>query len=98
MHDAGFDLRKWVTNDPELRNYIASMELSKGNASVTGDDLTYFEVLTANITSHEKTVLGLSWDTTSDDFVFRFDNLVEKCLSMTLTKRNILCLHLFLIP
>ena len=90
MHDAGFDLRKWVTNDPELRNYIASTELSEGNAPVKGDDLTYFEVMSANINSHEKAVLGLSWDTTSDDFVFRFDNLVNKCLNMALTKRNIL--------
>ena len=39
MQDAGFDLRKWVTNDPELRNYIASTELSEGNAPVKGDDL-----------------------------------------------------------
>ena len=27
MQDAGFDLRKRVTNDPELMNYISSLEV-----------------------------------------------------------------------
>ncbi len=70
MHDASFDLRKWVTNDPELRNYITSMEVSKGNIPVEVD-LMYFEAASTNIDSPAKTVLGLSWDTTSDDFVFQ---------------------------
>lgn len=29
MLEAGFDLRKWVTNDPELRAYISSSESEK---------------------------------------------------------------------
>ncbi len=70
MHDADFDLRKWVTNDPELRNYISlAMEVSKGNIPVEVDDLTYFEAASTNIDSPAKTALCLSWDTTSDDFV-----------------------------
>jgi hypothetical protein len=52
--------------------------------------MTYFEVTSTNIDTDAKTVLGLLWDTTSDEFVFRFDNLLSKCCSMTLTKRNIL--------
>jgi hypothetical protein len=52
--------------------------------------MTYFEVTSTNIDTDAKTVLGLSWDTTSDEFVFRFGNFLSKYCSMTLTKRNIL--------
>jgi hypothetical protein len=65
-------------------NYISSKEIDKESVLVQADDMTYFEVTSTNIVS------GLSWDTTSDEFVFRFDNLLSKCCSMTLTKRNIL--------
>ena len=37
MQDASFDLGKWVTNDPQLRNHIGSRELTEGNAPVKGD-------------------------------------------------------------
>ena len=49
MQDAGFDLRKWVTNDPELMNYISSKEVDKESVPVQADDMTYFEVTSTNI-------------------------------------------------
>ena len=73
-----------------MRNYISSKEVNKGSEPVQADDMTYFETTSTNIGTNTKTVLGLSWDTNSDEFVFRFDNLWSKCSSMPLTKRNIL--------
>ena len=62
MLEAGFDLRKWVTNDRELNKYIASRENEKINSQSHGDDSTYFEVMSPNIDTHHKTVLGMGWD------------------------------------
>jgi hypothetical protein len=90
MLEAGFDLRKWITNDRELNEYIASRESEKINSQPQGDDSTYFEVMSPNIDTHRKTVLGMEWDTSKDEFVFRFDDLIKKCDSITQTKRNLL--------
>ena len=51
---------------------------------------TYFEVMSLSINTHHKTVLGMEWDTEKDEFVFRFDDLLKKCDSITQTKRNLL--------
>ena len=80
---------KWTTNDRELNEYIASME-SKSNSPSPGDDNTYFEVMSPSVNSHHKTVLGIELDTEKDEFIFRFDDLREKCDSITQTKRNLL--------
>ena len=89
MSEAGFDLRKWTTNDRELNEYIASME-GKSNSPPPGNDNTYFKVMSPSINTHHKTVLGMEWDTEKDEFVFRFDDLLKKCDSITQTKRNLL--------
>jgi hypothetical protein len=89
MQEAGFELRKLVTNDPQLKGYINNREIDETKVPVQ-DDSTYFEITTNNIDTSCKTVLGLTWDTTSDEFFFCFDNLINRCCNMTLTKRNIL--------
>ena len=35
-------------------------------------------------------VLGLNWDTTSDKFIFNFDNIFSTAVNLPVTKRNIL--------
>ena len=67
--EAGFDLRKWVTNDKELAEYIAPRENEDRNLS-KDNDITYFEVTSPNTTVEHKVVLGVGWDTTSDELIF----------------------------
>ena len=90
LSEAGFDLRKWVTNDKELAGYIASKENGDGNLLGKDNDMTYFEATSPNITVEHQVVLGVGWDTTSDEFIFRFDDLISKCATIKHTKRNIL--------
>ena len=90
MLEGGFNLRKWTTNDRKLNDYIVSRESEKVNSVTGSDDGTYFEIMSPNIDTRNKTVLGMEWDIERDEFVFRFDNLLQKCGSITQTKRNLL--------
>jgi hypothetical protein len=54
------------------------------------DDMTYFEIMSSNVNSNNKTVLGVTWDTLTDEFVFQFDEFLEKCAVLQRTKRNLL--------
>ena len=51
--------------------------------------MTYFETTSPNITAEHNVVLGVEWDTTSDELLFRFDDLVSKCATIKHTKRNL---------
>jgi len=75
LSKAGLELRKWVTNDPKLRIFIESCK----TVSCTNSG-----------SENRKQVLGLDWDTVSDEFLFGFDKFVKKCDGIFLTKRNIL--------
>ena len=87
-----FELRKWVTNDPMLiGSYISSKEQDESNVKQQ-DDITYFESTATSIDTSCKTVLGLTWDTTADEIVFKFDNLMARSSNSPLTKRKILSL------
>ena len=35
-------------------------------------------------------VVGLEWDTNTDEFVFRFEDLLGRCLAVEQTKQNLL--------
>ena len=96
MLEAGFDLRKWETNinHKELKAYITSQESCQLDTSPRADDTTYSKT-TCNSSVEEtkhSMVLGLERDTIADEFVFRFDDLLSKCLAMEQTKRNLLSL------
>jgi hypothetical protein len=90
MLEGGFELRKWVTNDPELRAYISSTMGDKPDSQPLGEDLTYVEVMSPNLVTPNQAVLGVAWDTIMDEFVFQFDNLLSKCASLEQTKRHLL--------
>ena len=81
LSEAGFDLRKWVTNDKELAEYITPRENEDSNLLSKDNDMTYFEATSPNTTVEHKVVLGVGWDTTSDELIFRFGKH---------TKRNLL--------
>jgi hypothetical protein len=52
--------------------------------------MTYFEIMSPDVKTNNKIVLGLEWDTNRDEFVFRFKDLLSKCAVMERTKRNLL--------
>ena len=82
MEEGGFKLRKWETNDIKLREMIHD---------VMGQDdcLTYAKEELGDSQIYRK-VLGLNWDTVTDDIVFEISRFGVNGLSLSATKRNIL--------
>ena len=87
----GFDLRKWITNDSNLQSYINDQEniITDKNSDIN-DNVTYLESQLIENDSLFAKVLGIDWDTETDEFVFRFTNFIEKARTLEPTKRNIL--------
>ena len=89
MNDAGFNLRKWKTNDTKLQDIFDKKEGKLLDNVVPIDDITYSETLNDSIVQNQK-VLGLEWDTNTDEFVYRFDSFIQKANELPPTKRNVL--------
>ena len=93
LSEAGFYLRKWVTNDPELQRYFNSLSCADKLEVENGDDISYFEAqegCVKHVNKNLKRVLGVGWNLDTDEFVFEFDNFLSKGTSDKLTKRDIL--------
>ena len=86
MLKAGFSLRKWVSNDNSLREFIKTKET---NLESVSDSVTYLEEV-INTKDCTKRVLGLEWDIYTDEFVLRFDDFLQKSIGVKWTKRKIL--------
>ena len=54
------------------------------------DEMTYFESVSPSVDTAYKSVLRVQWDTSTDEFVFCFGSLLQKCAAMKRTKRNLL--------
>ena len=78
MSEGHFNLRKWRTNSHTLLKRINQAE----NISC--------DVETENGANESVKVLSTSWLTRTDDFHFKFDELVKFTKTLTLTKRNVL--------
>ena len=61
MSEAGFGLRKWVTNDSKLQNFFDSQENSETKI-LYETDITFSEEQFRPRKSNYKKVLGLEWD------------------------------------
>jgi len=79
MSGAGFILRKWISNNTELSTYITSQE---SNSDDVFSSLPHCD--------KGVTVLGLKWDTATDELVFDFNDLLDRCRTMKKTKRGLL--------
>ena len=90
MLTGGFNLRKWVRNDPVLPEYFNQNENMGNNVKETGDDTLFNESQFSSANINFKRALGVEWDTESDSFVFQFDDLIKLAKSAKPTKRNIL--------
>ena len=63
MKEGGFELLKWTTNNEELQKKIDENEILMGNEKV--------------VTKKQTKVLGINWDTESDELLFSFENVLK---------------------
>ena len=97
MKQGGFNLRKWNSNDKTLLKEINGMEgknetqnvMPKGK--VVEDDQTYtqYAIGTPQCKGSSK-VLGVSWDSYSDQLTFDVTGIVEFAKTIPATKRSLL--------
>ena len=95
MKEAGFNLRKWISNSKKLTQWIDEEEgVPITEASVVSEeDKTYTQTqleVNNTVISSERKILGLNWDVEKDTFMFHFDWLVQFAKELPLTKRSVL--------
>ena len=83
MLEAGFDLRKWMTNNSTLQKCFNEKEnlLSKNHSFEEKDDYPFFESQIKFGRNDLKRVF---------EFVFHFSRLIDLARSLQNTKRNLL--------
>ena len=79
MLEGGFVLRKWNSNDDDLKNMI-----SKSERDVYG--------LTDHVIKSENKVLGIKWSSSNDSLIFGVGGVVENAIEYDgpITKRHML--------
>ena len=103
MSQGGFNLRKWSLNSRDLLKAIEDCEGQQSRphelnrskqAATTEDDKSYAKASTMPGDCESKTeivkVLGLNWDTASDEFFFDPSDLCNYGNSLPETKRSVL--------
>ena len=92
MLEAGFDLRKGVTNNSALQKCFDQKEnlLSKNHSFEENNDFTALESQIKLVGNALKRVLGVERDTQNDELIFHFSSLVDLARSLETTKRNVL--------
>ena len=96
MSEGGFTLRKWRTNDPDVRKVITQTEVSSRledvDANVTEDETTYARTMIGSSGQHESSdsskVLGIPWDTLRDQLILQTDVFLK--FEQPFTKRSLL--------
>ena len=83
LADAGFELRKWKSNDINLQQH-----LSAAKANILPDDVLIDN--SSNDADNYTKVLGINWDTFNDNFVFEFYDIYSTASALQVTKRNVL--------
>ena len=58
MLAGGFNLRKWVSNDPVLREYFKKNENMENNFKETGDDTSFTESQFSSANTNLKRVIA----------------------------------------
>ena len=96
MRQAGFNLCKFKSNDPEVRSEIAKLEVATKDCEVKQhvEDSETFTLSTIGLPHQEgesnTKVLGINWDTNSDRFFFELSKVIEFAASLPPTKRSLL--------
>ena len=68
-------------------NYIGSQESSDNREPE--DELSYTETLFTD-NNDERKVLGVLWEGLSDEFIFKFEDIVANALTLPVSKRSVL--------
>ncbi|XP_065054036.1 uncharacterized protein LOC135682880 [Rhopilema esculentum] len=86
LHKVGFNMRKWVTNNKELKERIKKHEALytpvSENANVLEDP---------NHEQPDTKVLGIGWNLITDSLKLDFEKIVRDTSITMVTKRSILC-------
>ena len=83
MSEGSFNLRKWNSSSPQLMEKISQLEQAgKGDHTMPQ---TYSETQ-----SKEAKILGVSWNTQSDELSFCLSDLVQYAANLPMTKRSVL--------
>ena len=104
MSEGGFNLRKWSTNSRELQRAIAKSESvttlsnapKKTHSVNKEDDESYAKSNTGTSAAAPidedifVKVLGMNWNTHTDEILFNFSELCNYASSLPLTKRSVL--------
>ena len=97
MKLGGFNLRKWNSNDKTLLKEINCMEgknetqnvMPKGKVAEDDQTYTQYAIGTPQCKGSSK-VLGVSWDSYSDQLTFDVTGIVEFAKTIPATKRSLL--------
>ena len=90
LANAGFDLRKRKSNDSRFENYINQPACVNSTVSVNLDNPSLILNKIGSVNCSSTKVLGLNWDTTSDNLIFNFGDIFFAAVNLPVTKRNIL--------
>ena len=100
MREGGLNLRKWNTNSPELLQKIRQVEIphdddpSSATEPMSEEQQTYAQFHTGLLNptesqSHHK-LLGVLWDSQSDELLVDLSELSSYANSLPMTKRSVL--------
>ena len=108
MAEGGFNLRKWNSNSRDLLKAIENCEISQDQVkpiekATNEDDESYAKSSTTPGNSEVKNetvvkVLGLNWDTVSDEFFFDLTELYNYGRALSATKRSVFVQPRYSIP
>ena len=94
FQEVQFNLRKWRTNNKELRESIepfdVNIEIVKNGAVNMG--IVNSQTVNSEFVNKMKNgkVLGIEWDDDNDKLIFRLNEILKDALNIQPTKRNIL--------
>ena len=92
MADGGFKFRKWLTNDPSVREKIKKDLIDEVKLDpVSAENVTYAKSsLGLKMGSNGQKVLGLSWDFEQDTITLELTAIAKRAEDLPATKRNTL--------
>ena len=92
LTEGGFNLRKWDSNSPELRDKIASELGQPEEATCTGRATSHLIGAnnTQGIDQQQTKLLGIFYDSQADEFTFCFSDLTTQLSKLPASRRSLL--------